>query len=213
MGGRRRYVAILGMALASTCCGGKTVDKEQPSDGTGDSGATLSDAGDLIPSWDASEDVEWSPVCPVAMPTVGESCSIGATVCEYGSAWWNVSCDQVFECYSGRWTDYEASGQTCLPAPPANSQSCPVDYGVIVQDSACPTEGLECFYGQGAYCTCNGADAALGAGWRCLPETGCPGTRPRLGAACDSLLTCTYTDCAYAEVCSNGIWRPDRLGC
>jgi hypothetical protein len=208
------YVGALGTLMAGIGCGGRTSDTEQPSDGAGgDSGAVISDAGDVIPSWDASQDVEWSPVCPVAMPTVGDSCSIGATVCEYGSAWWNVSCDQVFQCYSGTWTDYEASGQTCLPAPAPNSQSCPVGSGVIVQHSACPTDGLECFYGQGAHCICSGDDAAPGAGWSCLPETGCPSTRPRLGAACDSVFTCTYTECAYAEVCTNGIWRPDRPGC
>jgi hypothetical protein len=210
--GRCRCVAILSMLVATIGCGGKTVDTEQPSDGTGgDSSAVIPDAGDGIPSWDASQDVEWSPACPVAVPTVGESCSIGPTVCEYGSAWWNVSCDQVFQCL-GTWTDYEAI-LTCLPAPAPNSPSCPVDYGVIVEDSACPTAGLECFYGQGAYCTCFGADAALGGGWLCLPETGCPSTRPRLGAPCDSVSVCTYKECAYAEVCSNGIWMPDRPGC
>ena len=213
-----RCISFLAAILALGC-GGKTSGEQQLGDsgsssgGPSDTGGSPDAGSDSLPSWDASDDAPWSAVCPIATPTIGSACNGNGTECEYGDAWWNVSCDTIVACSSGQWSDYEASGQTCLPAPAPNSQSCPPDYGVIVQKSACPNAGLECFYGQGAYCECLGADAALGGGWRCLPETGCPSTRPRLGSPCDSIYTCTYAECAYAEVCSEGVWQSDRIGC
>lgn len=120
-------------------------------------------------------------------------------------------------CDQGPWADYTRPGQTCLPEPGPNAPSCPQNPGVIARGSACPQGGLECSYGQGSYCSCNAADSgAAQPGWYCVPETGCPDTRPRLGASCATFpgsYVCTYEVCAFGVQCTGGVWQGAYFGC
>lgn len=154
----------------------------------------------------------WSAVCPASAPTVGSACSQDMLFCEYGDAWWNVACDTVVRCYGGQWIHAEAGGSGCLPAPGPNPPACPTSGTAI---GPCPEAGLTCNYLQGVVCQCLTAAAAPDAGpkWDCIPEPGCPTTRPRLGSPCTGGVSCTYELCAYMEICQNDVWQPQSYSC
>jgi hypothetical protein len=155
----------------------------------------------------------WSPACPETAPGTGSACSVAGVYCEYGAAWWDVSCDTILQCNDGSWETAEVSQETCFPAPPANSPSCPSSPVTIPLGAPCPHPGLACYYGQGAICSCSvpeGLDALDGgAAWGCGPDPGCPSARPRLGTTCQGDQICEYDDASgFAEICQGGIWGP-----
>lgn len=162
---------------------------------------------------EVSDAAPWSPVCPASPPAVGSACSSDQDMvfCEYGDAWWNVACDTIERCYGGQWIQAEAGNGSCLPPPGPNPAECPAGGTAI---GACPEAGLTCNYLQGVVCLCSTAGAPDAApNWDCIPEPGCPTTRPRLGAPCMGSLGCTYELCAYNEICQSGVWQPQSYIC
>lgn len=203
------------VALSSGCGGRTNGPSGEPADGAVgfDAPSTEIDSGVIADSPDSSG--AWSPVCPESPPQVGSACSISETTqCEYGDAWWNVACDQVFVCAGGQWELYHVSPDACLPEPGPNSPSCPTNAGAI-GNAACPQAGLYCYYGQGANCDCFAQEDALPPTWHCLPAgPSCPPNRPRLGSACtDNAAVCVYAFCTYEQDCVDGLWQGHESGC
>ncbi len=172
---------------------------------------------------DAAVDVgsSWSPWCPEDAPEVDASCvtALGwSQSCEYAYTWWSVSCAQVVECEQGTWKQAPPTFGACPPEPAPNGSACP-DSAALVKGPCAPA-GVTCDYLQGIACTC-ADDGDGGTAWSCLPEPGCPITRPRLGAACgdpDAATPyggqqCTYERCGLAVVCANGAWQPTIPPC
>jgi hypothetical protein len=203
----RRVVVLVG-ALVAAGCGGRTGDDELPSC---DEGGTPFDAG---PWGIPSEGGPWSDVCPDTQPGTGTPCNRDVT-CEYGDAWWDVSCDTVMHCSSGAWAIDDVSSESCFPAPGANSSACPSDPTTVRPESGCRTPAI-CYYGQGAFCACQPTSQQedAGLGWICGPDPTCPSTRPRLGAPCDATgLTCGYGDeSGFEMVCQAGAWTGGVAG-
>ena len=98
----RRVLVLAGVLLASGC-GGRTGIDDQSSDS-----GTAADGG---PWGVPSEGGAWSTVCPATQPTTGGACG-GDAVCEYGSAWWDVSCDTVMQCTAGAWAIDDVSSES-----------------------------------------------------------------------------------------------------
>jgi hypothetical protein len=195
-----RRVLVLAGALLASGCGGRTGLDDQSSD----SGM----AADGGPWGVPSEGGAWSTVCPDTQPTTGGACG-GDAVCEYGAAWWDVSCDTVMQCTAGAWAIDDVSSESCFPEPGPNSPACPPDPTTIRPESGCNTPSI-CYYGQGAFCECQPRSQSqdAGLGWICGPDPTCPSTRPRLGAPCDADgLTCGYGDESGFEMeCQSGAW-------
>lgn len=157
----------------------------------------------------------WSPACPADPPKEGAACpSTWVNLqCEYGDAWWSVSCDKVLACNNGVWSTVSLDGTGCQPAPGPNSSLCPSSQPTGTE-ATCPQAQLECWYG-GALCTCYAPNADAGAtgGWQCLPGPGCPSSRTRLGSRCSGTPTCVYRACGYEQQCASGIWQGSVVGC
>ena len=222
------------LALALAGCGG-SVTTLGPGDGGGpqgdsgpaqDSGTQDSAPGDAQPIPDSGpldssppDAGPWSPLCPASPPAVGSSCSTDQLQCEYGSAWWSVSCDAVLQCQGGAWTVSHPSYNPCTPAPGPNPSSCPADYAQVPQGASCNEGTDQCYYPQGV-CACQvplGGPVMIDGGnayWGCVPEQGCPWPRPRLGTACTATGTyCTYETCSYGQTCQNGVWQGTAEAC
>ena len=153
-----------------------------------------------------------------AAPATGSSCSDEDVQCEYGNAWWSVSCDTVTQCQGGLWTTFQPSFDPCSAMPGPNEPSCPTDYAAVPQGSACSTNGLSCVYPLGE-CQCQvplegpvEIDGGTGY-WGCVPEQGCPFPRPRLGSPCHGNTMCTYETCSYAQTCQDGVWQAQQEAC
>jgi len=149
----RLWPALLGTTM-SLGCGGRADGGQSGLD----SGTPIADGGshpdsEFLPDaglpLDASE--PWSEVCPDTLPALGSACLQPQLECEYGNAWWNVSCDSSVYCNNGTWASLSPSSATCLPAPGPNPASCPSG-GFIGEGMSCPQVGLTCFYGEGAQC-------------------------------------------------------------
>lgn len=198
---RRLELLVLGLSLG---CGGSVAGSQPPDGGL-----------DAEPA-DVDSNEPWSTVCPESAPPLGTSCTIGAMVsCEYGSSWWDVSCDSAFSCSNGAWIEDHPSSEACFPAPGPNSASCPTSPSTITNGSACSAAGLACHYGTGAFCDCfaNGTDADAAPSWSCGPSGGCPSSRPRLGATCSTGEMCYYGDpSGFFEQCVGGTWQAGTGG-
>jgi len=226
-----RIPSILALAAAAAAlasltllgCGGAVAGSLA---GSGDSGAPDGSAHDSGPApldgggqdgggHDASPPL--SPDCPAMLPAAGTACTHENVQCEYGDAWWSVSCDSVVQCQGSVWTTYQASYEPCSPEPGPNSASCPADFAAVPQGECAPA-GLTCIYPQGE-CSCAvpfGPVEIDGgtADWGCVPEQGCPFPRPLLGSPCTGEGTsCTYEACSYGETCTNGLWAAEEEGC
>ena len=219
----RNFMSTLSLTLAVGCGGSTAISPQDggpPDDGTNqkdtggqsDSGAPV-DSGALIDAWGIPADGgPWSPECPATLPSQGAPCSPDMLQCEYGNAWWNVSCDMVVRCVGGSWANFQP-GETCFPKPGPNSPSCPMNPGMVAIGTACPQVGVTCWYGEGTNCVCNAPFTDGGPPeWFCTPPTGCPGSRPRLGAGCTNSPLCLYNGC-FGEECQNGIWQNVTVGC
>jgi len=183
--------------------------------------ATGDDAGDGGPEPVLDAGSAWSPWCPGTAPEVDASCvtALGwSQSCEYAYTWWSVSCANVLVCQQGAWQKSPPTFGPCTPAPPPNGAECPASEALV--KGPCAPAGATCNYLQGVACTC-ADDGDGGTAWSCLPEPGCPITRPRLGAPCGSPdaatpyggQTCTYEKCRLAVVCANGVWQPTIQPC
>ncbi|HEY3815987.1 MAG TPA: hypothetical protein VGL81_02395 [Polyangiaceae bacterium] len=219
--------AFAGLALG---CGGSVFTGAS---GGGDSGAGDSGGHDAAP-FDGSSGPDggggpdgsgddssppWSPVCPNTVPAAGTSCDTENVQCEYGSAWWSVSCDQVMQCENGRWSTFQPSFEPCSAQPGPNPASCPADFAAVPQGTSCSTNGLSCLYTEGQ-CGCQvplGGPVEIDGGtgfWSCVPEQGCPFPRARLGTACTTAQSdCTYEECSYAQTCQDGVWQAEEEAC
>jgi hypothetical protein len=153
----------------------------------------------------------WSAVCPLSEPNIVLTrCSQPGLQCEYGEAWWGIACDQVLECSQAYWQTVSGArlaNTTCEPEPGPNAPSCPPDTQSFKSKSPCTSTqmGLMCFYGQGTSCTCVQSVPDSGPLWDCSPDPGCPSTRPRVGAPCNTGLLCTYG--SVTEFCSGSVWQ------
>ena len=203
---------LLGLLLG---CGGG-VAGAKASDG-GSMADSVSSDSSVTDAWGVPSDGgPWSPVCPSAAPMQGTTCMPSLLQCEYGSAWWEVSCDTVMQCVNGQWSEDQLSVAPCFPAPGPNSSSCPTNPASVQKPTTtCPQVGLLCWYGEGAYCNCSQNHQIDGGApyWQCGPvDPGCPNTRPRIGAACGPLSTlCQYAGC-LAEGCIQGVWQQQIVG-
>jgi hypothetical protein len=156
------------------------------------------------------------------VPVEGSACTQQTVQCEYGTAWWNVACDKVVQCENGQWTTIQPSFGACTPQPGPNPAACPATYASVAQGSACSDTSTQCWYPQ-AECSCQfpfggppppNSDAGPVGTWQCIPESGCPYPRPRLGSACTIEGTyCTYEVCSYAQTCMNGVWQSQPMAC
>lgn len=209
------HLAAAAATLASVTlgCGGAV---SGPLAGSGDSGAPETSTHDDASSNDASPPL--SSACPTALPATGTACTHENVQCEYGSAWWSVSCDSVVQCQSGVWTPFEPSYEPCSPEPGPNPASCPSNYAAVPQGE-CTMRGLTCVYPQGE-CACQvllGGPVEIDGGtadWECVPGQGCPFPRPPLGSSCNGEgIDCTYEECSYGETCTNGLWEALEEGC
>lgn len=218
-----RTLSLLSLVLLG--CGGAFA----PSLSSGDAGGGDSGNVDGSPFQDASPGPDegppdsghpWSPVCPASLPTLGSACTADQAECEYGNAWWSVSCDPVVQCENGVWTTDQPSYEACSPEPGPNPSTCPASYAAVPQGTACADTGLDCVYAE-AVCSCQvplggpvQIDGGEGASWGCLPGPGCPMPRPRLGSACTAEGTyCTYEACSYGQTCQGGVWHSAEEGC
>lgn len=206
---RMKRLVALGFCVL-TGCGGSVTGSPEHDGGAADS------AADSGTSWDMPDaGGPWSPVCPTSVPAIDSPCSAGALVtCEYGDAWWDVSCNTVFTCSSGTWIEDHPSSQTCFAAPAPNSSSCPASPTDIHAGTDCSDALLTCYYGMGAYCQCGGSiNPEAAVIWACGPTAGCPSTRPRLGATCSSGEMCYYGDSSgFFESCVDGFWQAEQGG-
>lgn len=230
---RARTLSLLSLILLG--CGGSVASIGSSPGGDGgpgvDSGGRDATPNDATPNFDAGGPdahgggdggTPWSPACPASLPAIGLACDVETVECEYGDAWWSVSCDPVVQCQGGQWTTYQASYSPCSPEPGPNSAACPPSYADVQQGESCSDTTVSCVYAQ-AICSCEeplggpvpvSFDGGEYAYWGCVPEQGCPMPRPRIGAACASEgATCTYEDCDYAQVCQDGIWQAEEEGC
>ena len=221
-------LALVSLAAISTGCGGSVFS---PASGDKDSGTQDAAAYDAPPADAGGSDgggstdvgvgdaAPWSPDCPATVPVAGSECGHESGLqCEYGDAWWSVSCDTVMECQSGAWAKFQPSYEQCTSEPGPNSTECPATFADVPQ-GACSQTGLRCEYPQGQ-CTCQvllGGPVQIDGGspdWQCVPGMGCPFPRPRLGVSCSSEgQSCTYEECSYGEICQGGIWQADEEGC
>jgi hypothetical protein len=196
------FWAVTALAGVTCACGG-SVANAGPDGGGPDGGSEQSGP--------------WSPVCPESAPAVGSPCTQDMLQCEYGDAWWNVSCDVVMQCMGGQWTaDTQLSDPTtCTPKPGPNVADCPQSPMDVGTGTVCAQVDEQCFYGQNGNCTCTitnagpppDTDAAPKPYWQCVPGPGCPGIRQRLGSACTSTNLCFYVVCGYQQVCQDGVWQ------
>ncbi|HEY1696620.1 MAG TPA: hypothetical protein VGG39_30875 [Polyangiaceae bacterium] len=211
-------------------CGGAFAPRDANGDAGDDAGGhDAGPTGDASPDpdgggGDASNDASpapWSSVCPASLPAIGSACSLENVECEYGSAWWSISCDAVVQCSAGAWTKEQPSYTPCSAQPGPNAPSCPATYASVPTGTSCDATGLRCVYGQGL-CTCDvplGGPILIDGGtgsWGCVPENGCPFPRPRLGSPCDgssATSTCTYEECSYGQSCQDGAWVAEEEGC
>ena len=229
-----RSAAILLLPLLCILgCGGAFAPGDASADGGADGGGAHDAApheggpGDASPGPDGGPAdggtdsiAPWSPVCPATAPAVGSACATDGTQCEYGDAWWSVSCDVVVSCQGGQWQTDHPSFEACSSKPGSNPPACPSSFSAVPQGTSCTDTGLDCYYPQGE-CACKvplGGPVLLDAGqqgsWGCLPEQGCPVPRPRLGSACASDGSiCTYEECSYGQLCANGVWQGEEEGC
>jgi hypothetical protein len=208
----RTLMSALSLTLA-VGCGGSTAISPQDGGRETDSGGQDSD-DDAIDGGQPDATGPWSLVCPAMAPTAGATCTQDSLQCEYGDAWWSISCDQVLGCSHGVWISETPSASTCLPQPGPNPSSCPSNPSFIQNGRVCSQAGLTCYYGQGAICSCDSLpNDAGGAQWGCIPDPGCPSSRPRLGAPCTGTAACTYEACVFAEMCSKGVWQAAQIGC
>ncbi|HEY8089073.1 MAG TPA: hypothetical protein VIF09_14540, partial [Polyangiaceae bacterium] len=180
----------LGCGGAFAPAGSSDGDAGGDADGTHDGGPGKDSGpfpdGEPPPDVQIDSPAPWSPVCPASTPALGSPCSTPGTQCEYGSAWWSVSCDVVVSCQGGQWETMQASYVPCSAKPGPNAAACPSSFSAVPAGSACSDTGLSCLYSQGV-CSCNvplGGPVQIDAGqqgyWGCLPEQGCPFPRPRL---------------------------------
>ena len=207
----RAHIAISLLGLSVGCGGNVTGSNDAgPANDTGEP----TDSGGLD-AWGVNPDGgPWSPVCPVTLPLAGSSCSDNdMLMCEYGDAWWDVGCDTVVQCIRGVWASVSVgSSVTCFPLA-SNPSTCPVNPEVS-QGASCPQDQELCFYEEGAFCECHQEGQQDGGPvWRCGPtDSGCPSSRPRIGAGCSSSPICTYAGCLNL-VCMNGTWQYEVISC
>ena len=184
----------------------------------GDSGPLPDGGGPDVIDFDAAP--PWSPICPPSAPAIGSACSLVNAECEYGGAWWSVSCDTVVRCDAGQWTLEHPSFESCTPEPGPNAPACPATYASVPMGASCTDTSLSCVYAQGL-CSCQiplGGPVMLDGGsgyWGCVPGSGCPFPRPRIGSACGAAsgTYCTYEACSYGQSCQGGVWVPEQEAC
>jgi hypothetical protein len=199
-------IALLFFVTVAVACGGST-SLSGAEDGGGDDGT--SDAG-----------AHWSPVCPDQQPSMGASCSPEGIECQYGTDP-RVRCNPIFVCSLGTWAGAVGLG-SCGPDTP-NGSSCPADWSSVPRGSDCMPNGATCSYPQGG-CMCappgfNGPpypDASMIPVWQCEdPQpSGCPVPPARIGAPCSTPnQSCVYGQCIYGEICKDGVWQGQPVGC
>ncbi len=205
--------------VSTTACGGSVQgspgDGGQNSDDGAIDGASNSDgsAGDGGTPWGVPPDGgPWSPICPEMPPTLGTACSLAAESawCEYGDAWWDLSCDTLVQCVAGQWTVVQTLSP-CFPQPGPNSSECPATPGAV--QGPCADAGLTCYYGMGLFEGCR-ATCHAGPMWTEGPQGGCPDARPRFGSACEAPgLVCNYGDPSGLLLeCVQDVWQADIGG-
>ncbi len=208
----RRLVVALVVASTSLGCH-STATESQPDAARSETGSPH-DAG-------TSDDGAWSPVCPDTVPPLGSSCTSPSGLpsgpfaelnCEYGDAWWNISCDTLVVCDQSSWTTAEPIYAPCSSKPGPNSQACPATPAYSDRGALCPDAGLTCYYGLGAACFCV-EEGDAGPTWSCQPDPpGCPDDRPRVGVACTGGAECWYGGDGFGVVCISGVWQPTYYG-
>lgn len=162
--------------------------------------------------------------CLSSPPAKYASCSSSqqGLQCEYGSAWWDPACDQLWTCDLGVWSLDNGTGPDgsfCSPEPGPNPAGCPAQRSSVPDGEPCDS-GLMCIYEHGFECYCGvpplqqpaGPDAATT--WVCLggPNDGCPSTRPPAGAPCGPGVSscCFYS--SGTEGCGRGVWLLNPCG-
>jgi hypothetical protein len=226
---------VLGFTVAAAAAASACVDLGAL-EGTPDAGrdgplGENADAGhDVGPdvSQDAARDTpgmldqdapSWSPDCPADEPTVGTSCDVEGVQCEYpkgAKLQYDIACDDVVECSSGRWVD-ETFMSACHPDGP-NPPECPAAYIDLKNGSSCSDQNIWCEYPAGV-CQCVQSSGVVvhdggSYDWRCNPGSGCPMPRARLGSACSmSGEICTYETCEYSQACTSGLWHGSMEAC
>jgi hypothetical protein len=213
------FVMLLGFACG---CGGTTTgsaagDGGQPSEGSSSDNEQPGDASGTIDAWGVPPDGgPWSSVCPEAPPppssvaAPGSACANGTSssiACEYGDAWWDISCNVQVACVNGTW-QVSPGVDPCVAQPGPNPAECPTD--PTQASPTCPEDGgLQCYYDQGVSCACiPEPNSDGGIYFSCAPAGGCPSTRPRLGASCSTItgVNCNYSQ-GFTEYCNGQYWE------
>jgi hypothetical protein len=221
MNGRLRWMGLVGVC-SSVACGGNAILEGGGDASANDSGVEDGGAPDAIVSDGGALDSSPPLVhgCPATAPAAGASCVDETLECEYGGAWWSVSCDVVMQCEGGEWQSARPSYEPCSSEPGPNPTSCPATSSSVPQGSVCPASDTSCYYPD-AFCQCIvplGGPAEIDGGtayWSCLPGDGCPYPRPPLGSACSASSSndCTYEQCSYGQSCVGGAWQASEEAC
>jgi hypothetical protein len=194
-------------------CGGSTAD-DISTDAGGSDGAALGDGGKTSDS--ATTDAGKAVACPADLASATGACPREGFVCEYAVTW-NACADRA-ECHGGSWQKIQLDCET----PPDIQKICPAKRADVPEGSACAAEAA-CLFPEGR-CDCtipNSGPVQFDAGhaWVCpKPAAGCPATRPRLGATCDTdKLECNYGACSVnggkAIRCTDGNWQEEQIAC
>ena len=190
-------------------CGGSVANIDG---GPGDAGSDGTTPSDAAPS-DGSPAPDSGPggPCPGSPPTASAPCSDDGLECEYGSNP-SPSCNQLFLCSNGAWTD-ETAKQVCPP-----QSDCPSSYASVPQNQTCSPENLACEYTEGTCICSHGAPVSQTPTWHCFPtQSGCPSPRPNIGDTCNapSSLSCNYGACngGVELQCKGGVWQQVEVPC
>ncbi len=188
-----RSLSIVCVALMAAACGGIS---DHPGDDAGGGDSAKTDAGPGP-----------GPDCPTTAPDINSTCTKNGIQCEYGNdpRW---ICNNVAVCSGGHWDYADTGDQNCpTPTPSTNSAACPATFGQ--GQTSCTATGTVCNYSTSSatqFCVCDylggpiQEDGGMTAYWYCGSgeATGCPASRPHIGAACSQ----PHLDCNY-DVCGS----------
>jgi hypothetical protein len=227
-----RVVSFVALASLVVACGASTTSPGGGGDGGGSgsgssSGSSSSGGSGSGSSSGGSSGGPGSGPCPATAPSGGvttcNSASLSGVSCEYGSDP-DLSCNALFACTNGVWTNTTSTGSQTCPTPAATG-ACPASYAAAQSAGSCTQSGLACGYPQGR-CDCarpTGGPPIVGGlatKWLCDDApTGCPQPRPHVGAACSASdpQSCDYGACTIPDgvtlACTSGTWQSTPTAC
>lgn len=165
--------------------------------------------------------------CPKGRPRENSTCEAPGSTCEYGASA-DRQCNTVLACIGAA---FSSRAWTARPNEACFSSICPVATDIATLDGkpcALDADGGPVTDNDEAVCNMTDGICACTTGrdgaskherrWVCVrPESGCPTSRPHLGASCSGSLWCDYGSCAFKRgllmECSNSAWVAGGAPC